>query len=115
MKNLFFTLALFSSMALFSQHTTQVEDLSDGLRKITTFYEDGTVNQIGYMKNSKLHGEWKSFAQDGSKQTVGYFENGRKQGKWFFWKKDVLKEVDFKDNKAVSVIEWNSQNALATK
>jgi antitoxin component YwqK of YwqJK toxin-antitoxin module len=85
---------------------------SGDLVKATYYYEDGTIEKQGYFKNKKLTGEWTQFDKNGKKITIGHYKNGKKVGKWFIWKKDVLTEINYKDNAIASVHTWKQDTQL---
>ena len=83
--------------------------------KFTSFYEDGSINEVGFYKNKKLTGVWKKYDALGNKMALANYEEGKKVGKWFFWTKDGLKEVNYENNTIVSVQSWKEGNTLAIK
>ncbi len=76
--------------------------------KATYFHANGEVSQEGYFLNEKLHGEWKMFNENGEKIAMGNYVKGAKTGTWTFWEGDVIKEVDFNDNRIAAVTESKS-------
>ncbi|WP_127844522.1 toxin-antitoxin system YwqK family antitoxin [Psychroflexus aestuariivivens] len=104
--------AFLMSFSLFAQDgNDNVKLEKEGeLTKVTMYYEDGIVHQIGYTKNNKLHGEWKSFDKDGNKIAKANYENGNKVGKWFFWNDGKLSEVDYDTNRIVKVSTWDKKD-----
>ncbi|MFN2260849.1 MAG: toxin-antitoxin system YwqK family antitoxin [Psychroflexus sp.] len=105
-------MAFVMSFSLFAQDgNDQVKLEKEGeLTKVTIYYDDGNVHQIGYMKNKELHGEWKSFDQEGNKIAKANYANGNKVGKWFFWNDGKLSEVDYNDNRIVKVNTWDKKD-----
>ncbi|MEP5256293.1 MULTISPECIES: toxin-antitoxin system YwqK family antitoxin [Winogradskyella] len=84
---------------------------------VATYYHDnGEIQQTGaFDKNGKLQGEWTSFDSEGNKLASATYEAGKKVGKWFFWEGDVLKEVDYKNNRIVQVVEWSNDRTLVSR
>ena len=101
------------SFTLFAQtenDLVKTEKIGD-LEKVTIFYDSGEIHQLGFIKNKKLHGEWKSFDKEGNKIAKANYENGNKVGKWFFWNDGILSEVDYNNNKIVKVNTWDKVNS----
>ena len=85
----------------------------DGLVYATYYYEDGSIEQEGtFNAEGQLHGLWTRYDVEGNKSSVGQYIDGKKNGKWFFWTGESLKEVDYLNNKIVSVNEWNDRSKL---
>ena len=74
--------------------------------KATYYHDNGAIAQMGHLLDGKLHGEWTMFDSAGKRIATGHYMGGVRTGKWFFWNDDLMKEVDFVDNKIVSVVQW---------
>lgn len=101
------------SFTLFAQNENNLvkKENVDDLEKVTIFYDNGEIHQVGYILNDKLHGEWESFDREGNKIAKATYKNGNKVGKWFFWNEGVLSEVDYKNNKIIQVNTWDKVNS----
>jgi antitoxin component YwqK of YwqJK toxin-antitoxin module len=55
-----------------------VSEYRDGKRHgpITTYYENGQVENQGQFRNGKLHGTWTGYWEDGAKKKQAEFEDG---------------------------------------
>ena len=73
--------------------------------KATYFHANGEIAQQGYFMNEKLDGEWKMFNEKGDKIAMGNYSKGAKTGTWMFWEGDIVKEVNFSDNRIAAVTE----------
>ena len=73
--------------------------------KATYFHANGEIAQQGYFMNEKLDGEWKMFNEKGDKIAMGNYSKGAKTGTWRFWEGDIVKEVNFSDNRIAAVTE----------
>ena len=73
--------------------------------KATYFHTNGEIAQQGYFMNEKLDGEWKMFNDKGDKIAMGNYSKGAKTGTWMFWEGDIVKEVNFSDNRIAAVTE----------
>ncbi len=62
-----------------------------------------------------MHGTWTSYDLKGEKIAIGNYENGEKVGKWIFKTNDVLKEVDYIDDKIENVNSWSREPVIAVK
>lgn len=88
-------------------------EISGDLVKATYYYEDGSIEKQGYFKNKKLTGEWTQFDKEGNKIAIGHYKDGKKVGKWFMWKKDLLTEINYKNNIIASVNTWKQDTRVA--
>ena len=85
------------------------------LIEVVYYHDNGKVSQTGfYTKDGKLHGEWYNYCQEGNKITSAKYDNGQKVGKWFYWSGDILKEVDYSNNKIAKVSEWTNKTEVAS-
>ncbi len=109
MKLVTILLALTFSLGMSAQDNKPTFEKKGDLTKATYFHDNGEIAQTGYFLEGKLHGQWKMFDETGKKIAKGNYEMGKRTGKWFFWEGEVLKEVDFTDNRIASVVE--SKNA----
>ena len=73
------------------------------LIKGTYFFENGTIKQIGYFSNNKLHGEWISYDSEGNKTAIAHYKNGKKTGTWLVLTYDIVKQVTYEANKVIDV------------
>ncbi|NAS31810.1 nicotinic acid mononucleotide adenyltransferase [Flavobacteriaceae bacterium R38] len=112
MKNLIMTFAMLFSVVLMAQTDKPLMEKEGDLTKVTYFHENGKVAQIGFYKNKKIHGQWKAYDVKGKKIAVANYDEGKKVGKWLFWNENGLKEVDYSDNRIVSVTNWNNSNRV---
>lgn len=97
--------------AFFMMQAQEVEPLyvHNGDKVIATFYHNnGEIAQTGQFLNGKLQGEWVMFDTSGKKIAIGQYAAGVKTGKWFFWEGEILKEVDYSNNKIIGVVHWNN-------
>ncbi|WP_127022875.1 toxin-antitoxin system YwqK family antitoxin [Flagellimonas beolgyonensis] len=113
MKKAVLFLALMFVVAVSAQDTKPTFEKVGEMVKATYFHDNGEIAQTGYMLNGKLHGDWVMFDTQGKKIATGQYVNGTKTGKWFFWKSDVLKEVDFTDNRIVNVTNWSQGEVVS--
>eukprot|EP01013_Petalomonas_cantuscygni_P024966 TRINITY_DN4672_c0_g1_i1.p1 TRINITY_DN4672_c0_g1~~TRINITY_DN4672_c0_g1_i1.p1 ORF type:complete len:117 (+),score=2.81 TRINITY_DN4672_c0_g1_i1:131-481(+) len=114
MKKAIFFLAVMFSVCMYPQGTEPTLEKVGKMVKATYFHENGEIAQTGYLMKGKLHGEWLMYNENGKKLASGRYENGTRVGKWFFWEEDVLKEVDFADNRIVNVKNWNQSEVVST-
>ena len=96
-------LALMTITMGFSQEVAPKYEKHDDLVKATYFYQDGSIKQIGFFANEKLHGEWISYDDNGNKTTIAQYEHGKKTGTWLVLTNGVVKKVTYKANKVIDV------------
>lgn len=85
--------------------------------KVTRYYEDGSVKEVGTYSNGTPDGKWVEYTQDGKVKVEAFYSNGQKEGKWFVWTDDgeFLYEVIYKDNMLKNASKWkiSERNAIA--
>lgn len=113
MKKAVLLLAMMFSVYMFSQDNKPTFEQVGKMVQATYFHDNGEIAQTGYLLKGKLHGQWFMYDVEGKKIASGKYIDGRRQGKWFFWEGEVLKEVDFKNNKIVAVKNWNQSEAVS--
>jgi antitoxin component YwqK of YwqJK toxin-antitoxin module len=86
----------------------------EDLKKVTLFYENGEISQQGTIKNGKLHGTWLAYDPQGNKSAIANYSEGKKIGKWLFWSDEKLQEVNYNDNKIVSVNVWKTEETIVS-
>ncbi len=98
----------------FSQEVKPTYEKVDDLIKATFYYDNGDVNQIGYFKDNKPHGEWISYDVDGKKLSKGNYQLGVKTGKWFFWDGAELSEVSYSNNQIAGIKVWDDKSTVVS-
>lgn len=115
MKRAVLILVLVFSVYMYPQDTEPTLEKAGKMVKATYFHDNGEIAQIGYLMKGKLHGQWLMYDVNGKKIASGKYENGKRTGKWLFWQNEVLKEVDFDDNKIVNVRNWNQAEVVSVQ
>nr|WP_299341860.1 nicotinic acid mononucleotide adenyltransferase [Allomuricauda sp.] len=113
MKKAVLILAMMFSVGMLAQNTEPTLEKVGKMVKATYFHENGDIAQTGYMLNGKLHGQWFMYNKEGKKIASGKYVDGKKSGKWFFWEGEILKEVDYADNRIVNVKNWNKSEVVS--
>lgn len=114
MKKIAVILIMFCVGVVFAQEEVQkikLEKKGD-IVEVTYYDNNGQIEQKGSFKNNKRHGNWISYDEDGKKLVVGYYNDGKKTGKWVFKTDETLKEVDYLNNKIISVNEWSNKSSI---
>ncbi|WP_396184033.1 toxin-antitoxin system YwqK family antitoxin [Flavobacterium sp.] len=111
MKKLCITAMLVVSGVIFAQENNAKHEVVNQMVKSTFYHENGQVQQEGFYKDGKVHGEWISYDINGNKVAMGQYQDGMKVGKWFFWNGLDLAEVDYSDSRVAQVKKW-SQGAV---
>ncbi len=114
MKKAIFLMAVVFSVGMYSQSTEPTLEKVGEMVKATYFHENGEIAQVGHYLDGKLHGQWFMYNTEGNKIASGKYINGIKSGKWFFWEGEILKEVDYADNRIVDVKNWNQTEVATT-
>jgi antitoxin component YwqK of YwqJK toxin-antitoxin module len=113
-KFLLIAVLMISGIAI-SQGNEPILEEEGQLVKATYYYDNGTVQQVGYFKDGKLDGKWTSFDANGNLITIAEYTNGVKSGKWMYYSNSVcISEVNFSDNRIVEVKNLN-KDAIAIK
>lgn len=114
MKNIMIMIAVLFSATIFAQDNKPTFEKQGDLVKGTFYHDNGVVQQEGFYKGKKLHGEWFAYNAEGKKTAQGQYDNGVKTGKWFFWNSDKLSEVDYSNNKVASVVTWSNKDNIVS-
>ncbi len=112
MKKAVLILMAFCSAYMYSQDTKPTFEKDGEMVKATYFHDNGEIAQVGYMLNGKLHGDWIMYSAEGIKIASGKYIAGVKQGIWYFYEGDMVKEVEFVDNKIAAVRDWNASDGV---
>lgn len=115
MKNLVIAAMLVVSGVIFAQENNVKHEIVNKMVKSTYYFDNGQIQQEGFYKNGKVHGEWISYNMNGEKVAIGKYENGKKVGKWFFWGGADLMEVDYTDTRVAQVKKWSSEAIVLNK
>ena len=113
MKNIMFLVTALFSVCMYAQDTQPTLEKVGKMVKATYFHENGNIAQTGYLMKGKLHGQWFMYTDNGKKIASGKYNEGKRAGKWFFWEGEILKEVDYVDNRIVSVKNWNGSEIVS--
>lgn len=112
MKKILLIVAIMLSGVAFSQTINPVLEEDGQLVKVTYYYDNGKVQQVGYFKDGKLDGKWTAYNENGTIKSIAQYTNGVKSGKWTFNADGISSnEVAFSNNQIVAV--KNSVNGLA--
>ena len=106
-------LAVLFTVSMAAQQVEPTLEKVGKMVKATYYHDNGTIAQTGYILKGKLHGQWFMYNTEGKKLASGKYNQGLREGKWLFWKDDILKEVDFVDNKIAHVKNWNQAEIVS--
>lgn len=68
------------------QKTAEIEYLNGQPEgKISRFYSNGQVREMGFYLNGKKHGSWSSYNDQGQLLSTAHFNEGNKDGEWMVW------------------------------
>jgi len=113
MRKVVMIIAVLFSVNMYSQDTEPTMEKVGKMVKATYFHDNGEIAQTGYLLKGKLHGQWFMYDVNGKKIASGKYDKGKKHGKWLFWENDLLKEVDFVNNKITYVKNWNRSEVVS--
>ena len=116
MKNIFIIIAtLITSIVMAQNVKPTYEKLDDDTIKGTFYHENGKIQQQGFYKNGKLHGQWISYNAEGEKVAQGTYDNGVKVDTWYFYDGKSLSEISYENNVIATVKTWDeNSNVVAT-
>lgn len=87
--------------------------------KVTKFFDDGSVREVGYFVDGKADGSWIEYRADGTIKTKAFYTAGKKTGTWIVYSQDgrSLYELIYTDNLLVDSHKWKieERNLLADK
>ncbi len=115
MKKVLLILAVMFSVGMYAQNTKPTLEKVGKMVKATYFHENGEIAQTGYLLKGKLHGQWFMYDVKGKKIASGKYVDGKREGKWFFWEGEILREVDFENNRIASVKNWNQSEVVSVQ
>jgi antitoxin component YwqK of YwqJK toxin-antitoxin module len=102
-KILILALVMVSSINFAQSIEPQLEILGN-LVKATYFYENGTIQQVGYFKDGKLDGKWTSYDNNGFLKVSATYSEGNKVGTWIYYNNSLLaKQIDYSNNEIVAI------------
>jgi antitoxin component YwqK of YwqJK toxin-antitoxin module len=108
-------LALLTFTISLAQEVAPKFEKAGKLVKATYFFDNGSIKQIGFFLNDKLHDEWISFNKEGKKTTIAHYDKGKKTGSWFVLNNGIVKQVTFKANKVIEVKDLKETDLAFTK
>jgi len=91
--------------------------LSEGY-KVTSYYENGSVSEIGYFdSNKKKTGEWISYFEEGKIKMKASFKNDKKDGKWEVYDSvgKLIILIDYKNNKRKFICTVDQNGGLIAR
>ncbi len=106
-------LTILFSVSAFAQDIKPKFEKEGEVIKATYFHDNGEIAQTGYLMEGKLHGQWYMYSAEGKKIATGKYNYGKRSGKWLFWNGDILKEVDFENNRIANVKRWNQSEIVS--
>lgn len=112
MKSVATMLVFLFAIGIMAQEQKPVFEKSGEMVKATYFHENGELSQTGSFLEGKLHGEWIMYDEEGNKLVMGQYDQGRKIGTWLYWEDEMLKEVDYSDNKIAAVGKLKEAEAV---
>ncbi|WP_333694158.1 toxin-antitoxin system YwqK family antitoxin [Flavobacterium sp.] len=115
MKKLLIAAMLVVSGVVLAQENNVKHEVVDQMVKSTFYHDNGQVQQEGYYKDGKVHGQWVSYDVNGKKVSMGQYDNGVRVGKWFFWTGGDLTEVDYSQSKIAQVRKWSQEAVVQNK
>jgi antitoxin component YwqK of YwqJK toxin-antitoxin module len=112
-KILILALVIVSSIN-FAQTIEPQLEISDNLVKATYFYENGTIQQVGFFKDGKLDGKWTSYDNNGFLKVSATYSEGNKVGTWIYYNDSLLtKQIDYSNNVIVAVRDSNRNDVVS--
>lgn len=105
----FIALSMFMATAVNAQSDVKWEKQDDQIKMTRFFAGTDQVQEIGYFKNGKSHGQWTEFTSNGDIRIEATYINGQKEGTWFVWADDRTKlyECVYELNRMVEHREWS--------
>ena len=129
MKNLFVIAMMSISLSLFSQEkelrtfydngsvkSEYVYSNADNY-KVTNFYLNGKIKEIGEFANGKMHGAWVSFNENGAKTGEAFYAQGKKQGEWKMYDSEgnMRFSINYDNGKMLTATSFDSAGKLVAE
>ena len=86
----------------------------DDMVKVTYYYDNGHVKTEGFFKDKKLTGQWVTYDTTGKRIQLANYKDGKKVGTWLIWTKDGIREINYVNNKLISVHFIKEEYKLAS-
>ena len=86
----------------------------DDMVKVTYYYDNGDVKTEGFFKDKKLTGQWITYDTTGKRIQLANYKDGKKVGTWLIWTKDGIREINYVNNKLISVHLIKEEYKLAS-
>jgi len=129
MKNLFVVAMMSISLSLISQEKELRTFYDDGSvkseyvysnadnYKVTNFYLNGKIMEIGEFTNGKMNGTWVSFNENGAKTGEAVYNQGKKQGEWKMYDSsgNIRFAINYDNGKMVSATSFDSSGKLVAE
>ncbi len=115
MKHLILVTLFFLCGMGFGQTTEEVT-LEDSLIKKVTYYEDGSIREVGYFDSKeKRHGIWTLYYRNGNRSSVASFKHGLKHGEWIIYDNNstIVCRMFYNEGKKIGTWEIYKNGELA--
>ena len=81
----------------------------------TQTYNNGMLQETGYIIDNKLEGEWNKYDEAGNLTAKATYLNGQKNGTWQFfnYQEDFLVEINYSNGKRIGVNKIDGLTAIS--
>lgn len=85
--------------------------------KVTNYFENGNVKEIGEFANGKMHGSWLSFTKEGIKAGEASYNNGLKQGEWKIYDQsgNMRYTINYENGRIMNATNYDSNGKLVAE
>ena len=115
MRHLILITLVFLSTIGFGQNKV-VSTLEDDIIKKVTYYEDGSIREVGYFDlNERRHGKWILYLENGNIKSIASFQHGLKHGEWIVYDRysNIVCRMFYKEGVKVGTWEIYKNGELA--
>ena len=115
MKHLIFITLIFLCSIGFGQTTEKLTLEDDRIKKVT-YYEDGSIREVGYFDlEERRHGKWILYLENGNCKSIASFQHGLKHGEWIIYDRysNIVCRMFYKKGDKVGTWEIYKNGELA--
>lgn len=99
---------------LYTGQQEKLEVIEDGLVEYTRYYDNGVIEETGFVLNGEKHGLWQRFTQNGGKQSEMSYNEGQREGMKYVWNEDghLIFKVKYEANAVVEAIHYADNGSI---
>lgn len=99
---------------LYTGQQEKLEVIEEGLVEYTRYYDNGTIEETGFVLNGEKHGLWQRFTQNGGKQSEMSYNEGQREGMKYVWNEEghLIFKVKYEADAVVEAIHYADNGSI---